>query len=457
MRRVLIIAAILLLPITPIVLVVTGVLKSKPATVSPVTLTVWGTQDDERALATLTEKYRQTRSYVTVQYTKIREEDYLNQLVNAWAQGTGPDIFFAPSNWIGKMSQYAVPMPSNLTVPHVIVSKGLLGTTTKVTTGNRTAPSVAALSNTFVETVSDDVVRDGQIWGLPLSMDTIVVYYNKDLTNNAKIFEPAATWSQLQSQLTANKLTQTDEQGKLVQSGVALGTTNNVAYANDLLALLMMQNGSVMTTADKQAHLNDDAGLQALNFYLSFAQPRKNNYSWDATQTNARDAFIQGKVAYYFGTLADRNVIGATNVNWGVTPMFHIRTTGDNDGTTNSERFIDMAKYDVLMVSKSSATAKRSTQAWNYVEFISQPGNVGSYMQLTSRLPAVTSLLAPFENNADLSVFAKQLLTAKTWYRGTDGVAVDGYLTQLLNAGLEGKTDLIELLNRANTQIQSTL
>lgn len=457
MRRVFIILGIFLLPAVPIVLVVTGLLKSAPITATPVKLTVWGTADDEKAIAALTAKYRQTRSYVTVTYTKVREEEYAQQLVSAWAQGTGPDVFFAPSAWIGKMAQYAIPMPADLTVPQVIVSKGIIGTSSKVVANTKTAPSVSALKNTFVEAVTSDVIRDDQTWGLPLSMDTIVLYYNKDLTNNAKIFEPAATWSQLQTQLTANKLTQTDDQGKLVQSGVALGTSNNVPYATDLLALLMMQNGSTMVTSDKQAHINDDAGLQALKFYLSFAQPQKSNYSWDATQTAARDAFLQGKVGYYFGTLGDRTTIAATTLNWGVSPMLHIRASGDNDGTTGSERYIDATRYNVAMVSKASVQAGRSTQAWNYVEFVTQAGNISPYLQLTSQLPAQRSLLAPYENNADLSVFAKQLLTAKSWYRGNDGVAVETYLSQLIDAGLAGKSDLTELLNRTNAQIQSTL
>ncbi len=457
MRRVLIIVAILLIPIIPIVLVVTGVIKTKPATVAKVNLTVWGTQDDELGLKALIAKYRQTRSYVTVTYTKIRAEDYAQQLVSAWAQGTGPDVFFAPANWIGQMSAYAVPMPASLAVPQVIVSQGLLGPSSKVIANAKPAPTVTALRNIFVQAVTDDVVRGGQVWGLPLSLDTLVTYYNKDLTNNAKIFEPAKTWTELQSQLTANRLTITDTQGHLVQSGVALGTTTNLPYATDLLALLMMQNGSTMITPDNQAHLNDSASLQALRFFLSFAQPNKNNFSWDATQTNALDAFTQGKLGYFFGTLADRTVMAASNINWGVAPMLHIRATGDNDGQTSTERFIDAAEYQVAMVSKSAASHARSTQAWNFVEYISEAGNVPVYIKATGRLPAVRSLLAQIQDDPSAGLYAKQLLTAKTWYRGTDSTTVDKDMQQLIEAGLAGTTDLTELLNRLNAQVQSTL
>ncbi len=457
MRRVFIILAICLLPAVPIVLVVTGILKSKPKTVAPVTLTVWGTAEDAGNLAGVIAKYRNSRPYINISYTQVRPEDYTQQLISAWAQGTGPDIFFVPSTTIGQMTDYAVAMPPNLTIPQVVASKGLFGTTSSVVTSAKPAPTTAALKNEFVGAVTDNVIRDGQVWGLPLSMDTIVEYYNKDLLNNAKIFEPAATWSDLQSQVSANHLTMINQKGEIVQSGVALGTTINLPYGVDLLALLMMQNGSLMTTADRQAHLNDADGLQALQFYLSFAQSEKSNYSWNEQQTNARDAFLQGKVGYYFGTLADRPTIVASALNWGVSPMLHVRSSGDNDGATGTERYIDAAEYQVPMVSKFSATSGRAVYAWNFIEYITQAANVTSYLQSSNQLSAQRAILAQVQNDPDLGVFAKQLLTAKTWYNGHDGTAVDGYMQQLITGGLAAKTDLTKLLDLANTQIQSTL
>lgn len=457
MRRVLIIVGIFLIPLIPIVLVLSGVLKSAPQTVKAVQLTVWGTADDAKGINTVIAKYRQTRPYVTINYVTVRPENYAQQLVSAWAQGTGPDVYFVPSTWIGNMAQYSVPMPTDLTVPQITVTKNLLGKTTKVVSNAKPAPSTSILQNSFIQAVTDDVIRNGQTWGLPLSVDTIVLYYNKALTNNAKIFEPAATWSSLQNQVTTNHLTIVDEQGHLVQSGVALGTAVNLPYATDLLTLLMMQNGSVMTTSDRQAHLSDNSGLQALKFYLSFAQVNKSNYSWDESQTNARDAFLQGKLAYYFGTYADRAAIASSSINWGVSPMLHIRSTGDNDGTTSTERFIDTAHYQVAMVSKASETAGRSKQAWNFVEYSSEAGNAPYYLQPTNQLPALRSLLAAQSENPDTGIFAKQMLTAKTWYHGQDGPAAEAYLEQLITAALTGKTDITELLNLANQQIQSTL
>ncbi|MBI5467398.1 MAG: extracellular solute-binding protein [Candidatus Kerfeldbacteria bacterium] len=457
MRRVLIIAAILLIPIVPIVLVVTGVLKKAPVTVTAVRLTVWGTEDTAANFAQLIAKYRQTRSYVTIDYVQMRSEDYYQQLLQAWAQGTGPDVFFVPSTWIGQMSQYSIPMPADLSIPQVIVTKGVLGNNAKVVVNQKAAPSLNALQDAFVDTVTGDVVRDGQTWALPLSMDTLATYYNKDLLNNAKIFEPAKTWSDLQNQIVSNHLTITDQNGRLAQSGVALGTVANLPHSTDLLTLLMMQNGAIMTSNDKQAHFQDTPGLTALKFFLSFAQTKKVNYSWDANQPNALEAFLQGKVAYYFGSLSDRAQIAASQLNWGVGPMLHIRQSGDNDALSNSERFIDAANYQVAMVSKASQLAGRDVYAWNFVEYSSEAGNVSAYLDPSGKLAAQKSVLVQQKDNPTLSVYAGQLLTARSWYHVNGGQTIEKYFQDLITGGLSEKNDLQELLNLAAQQVVSTL
>lgn len=439
------------------VLVVSGVIKKNPATVAPATLSIWGTEDQTKAFAPLIAKYHVTHPYVTITYTQVGADDYSQHLLQGWSQGNGPDIFFSPNTWIGQMTSYAVPMPASLSVPVVKSSKGIFGVSHQVSTPPAIAPSVSAIHNAYVDAVGSDIDRDGQIWALPLSMDTVVTYYNKDLLNNAKIFEPAKTWPELASQIDANHLTVTDAQGNLVRSGVALGTSNNVPYATDLLTLLMLQNGATMVTADGHAAFNQAPGLTALDFYTSFARSTKTTYSWDGNQSNARDAFTQGKVAYYFGTLADRSTIESSGLNWGVSPMLHLSSQGDNDAVSGSTRYIDVARYPVLMVSKASATANRSTLAWSFVQFASQASNVPAYLQITGGLSAQKSILATQKDDQRLTTYAGQLLTAKTWYHGTGGSTVEGYFKDLITTVVSGRTGSQEALDLATKQVDTTL
>ena len=166
-----------------------------------------------------------------------------------------------------------------------------------------------------------------------------------------------------------------------------MGAIDNVPYGTDLLTLLMMQNGSIMVNpATKKVEFNDPAGLQAVSFFSSFADPKKTSYSWNADQPNARDAFLKGKVAYYFGTYADRKMIAASGLNWSVVPMLHLDTRGDKDGLSGGQRFIDTAQFNVGMVSKAATTAKRGTQAWSLLKYFSNSAIVPTYLKSTNQL-----------------------------------------------------------------------
>ena len=458
MRRVFIIIGILLIPAIPIVLVVSGVIKAKPITVNRVTLTVWGTSDPKAAFSAVFSKFQATHSYVTINYKQVSATDYKSQLISAWAQNTGPDIFFVPHTWVGAMSSYATPLPTDLSIPIITVTKGLFGTQQNVTKPSQPAPSLTTVKSAFVEAVSTDIVRDGQVWAYPLAMDSLALYSNKDLLDNAKIFTPAVTWGELYNQIINNGLTILDDQGTIIQSGVALGTTSNIPYANDILTILMMQNGAQMIDASKRIRFQQDtAGINALNFFTSFAQPNKETYSWNGDLTNARDAFVKGKLVYYIGTLADQAAIAKSGVNWQVTNLPHLDAQGDKDPNSTTPRFMNVPVYNVGMVSKASKTAKRSTYAWSLLNFMTQSKNVGSYLNATGQLSALRNTLASQTSDPKKSVFATQLLTARSWYTGKDAVATDGYLHDMIQSILKDGTDPQTALNLAANQIQATL
>ncbi len=449
MRRTLIIVGIALLPIVPIVLVVTGVIGKKATTAPPVALTVWGTSDSATAYAGLIAKYKGARPYITVTYKKVRAEDYYDQLVAAWAQGTGPDVFFVPNTWVGKMMEFAEPMPATSSIPIVTTKRGLLGNQTSVTQTPQAPPSAAVLKQTYIDAVLTDAYRTDQLWGLPLAMDTVVLYYNQALLNNARIFEPASTWADLVSQITGNQLTIVDSNNALVRSAVALGTADNVPYSRDLLTLLMQQNGATMISGDRAA-FNSENGLKALEFYSSFAKESKESYSWNAQQPNALEAFLNGKVVYYFGTHADRAAIAASRLQWGVASMLQI----DRSQTAQQ---IDVARYDVAMVSKASKNAKRSAYAWNLITYWARSDNVPMYLGATGQLSAQKKILAGQKDDPSVGVYAGQLLTARSWYTGNGGPIIDQYFQALISAVASGQTGSAEAIRLTADQISSTL
>ena len=70
----------------------------KPAQLNPVKLTVWGVYENNDDLKILFDKYTQIHPTISFEYRKFRPDEYEKQLLEAWAEDRGPDIYFLPNN-----------------------------------------------------------------------------------------------------------------------------------------------------------------------------------------------------------------------------------------------------------------------------------------------------------------------------------------------------------------------
>ena len=286
--------------------------KEVQEAMQPITLTYWRVWDDEDAFGDIIAAYQAIHPNITIQYRKLRYEEYEKTLLDALAEDRGPDIFSIHNTWVNQYKSKIAPLPDQIKMAYQVTK----GTIKKETiTELRTLPtlSLRALKNDFVDAVYADAVwpdNAGQdrIYGLPLSVDTLALFYNRDLLNNAGIPEPAKYWDQFQQDV--QKLTIQDKQGNFVQSGAAMGASANVSRSFDLLSILMMQNGAQMTDNYNNVYFHQvpagqkkqtAPGEEALIFYTDFASPAKIVYSWNETMPNSLDAFNQGKTAMFFG------------------------------------------------------------------------------------------------------------------------------------------------------------
>jgi ABC-type glycerol-3-phosphate transport system substrate-binding protein len=77
------------------------------------------------------------------------------------------------------------------------------------------------LKDNYPDVVANDVILDdGKIYGLPLSIDTLVLFYNKDLFNNAGISQAPKYWNAEFFQ-DVKKLTKQDAKKGIIQIGRA--------------------------------------------------------------------------------------------------------------------------------------------------------------------------------------------------------------------------------------------
>lgn len=436
-----------------------GVSREVAEASKPVTLKWWRVFDDEQSVRPIIEAYKALHPNVNIEYRKIRYDEYENTLLDALAEDRGPDIISLHNTGLGKYQNKIAFLPPTLTIPFQEVRGSLKK---EVVTTLKTSPtiSISALKQRFVDAVVNDVLittRDDknqpkeQIIGLPLALDTLVLYSNRDLLNMAGVPEPPKTWQEFQQAVI--KLTKLDQQGNIIQAGAALGTSRNTERAADILALLMMQNGAEMMDAGGRATFHrapalsgsrsEPPGEQALLFYTDFANPQKEVYTWSAEQPLSLEAFISGRATMLFGYAYHLPIIRARAPRMNLV----ISKTPQIEGMPE----VNLANYWVETVSRKS---KYQNWAWNFIQFAAGAEQAAKYLEKTSKPAALRALLPGQWEKEDAGIFAAQALTSKSWYRGTNPRGAEEALLDAIDAALTG-AEVRDILNVAAQRINN--
>lgn len=422
------------------------------AALQPKTLEIWAVIDDMDVYQPIIQAYASAHPQITINYKRLRQEEYESALLNAFAEDRGPDIFLIHNTWIGKYLSKLSPMPAYTQMAYRFAQGSSTNRTYTYELRNEKSLSLKDLKDQYPDAVATDVIRrintakegaapliEDKIVGLPMSVDTLAMYVNKDLLNAAGIATMPDTWDKFQA--TIPRLVKVDSDGKILQAGTAMGLATNVERASDIISVLMMQNGSEMTSADGYPTFalmpeslsqtrEVTPGLQALQFYLDFANPGKSIYTWNADMPNSLDAFTQGRVAYFFGYSYHLPTIKARapKLNLAIAKLPQI------EGNPVS----NYANYWVWTVSKKSKTPDI---AWNFLNFMAQKDNEKLYLDLAKRPPAHKSLIDTYLEDEQMGVFASQILTSQSWYKGADPQAMEDALTAMIEDGLKAKTE----------------
>lgn len=419
-----------------------------------ITLTFWQTFDDSDAFTEIINKYQELHPNISVEYKKFRYEEYENELLNAWAEDRGPDIFSIHNTWIKKYENKITPIPEQITMAYMVEAGGLqkelipeLRTTKSIT--------IKELKENFADVVASDVILDdGKIYGLPMSIDTLALFYNKDILNSSGIVAPPKYWNR-EFQQGVRKLTRQDPLKGIIQSGVALGTANNINRFSDILSVLMMQNGAIMVNNGQinfhkvPASITSgyNPGLEALRFYTDFANPIKEVYSWNKEMENALDAFTSGKLAMFFGYSFNIEQIKsqAPKLNFGISKLPQIE---------GNSLELNFANYWVQTVSKKS---QHQNEAWDFIQFMTKEENAKLYLEKTRKPTALKSLINSQKDDEYLGVFAEQILSAKSWYKGKSIDNAERAIGEMIDNTLNVGEKIQDALINGAMQVQQTI
>lgn len=402
--------------------------KKPPVTAKPLTLKIWRVWDEEDAFDKIIKGYQTTHPNVKIEYKKLRFDEFRDEMLTAWSRDEGPDIFSIPNYQVGEFKDFMKPLPETLTIPRKVTKK-VLGIKEETSFVNEKVKTytINDIKSKFVPTVFNDVVFKDEnaaerVYGLPMAIDSLALYYNRDVLNKAGIPLPPATWRELLNQVP--KLVKESPSGEIVQSAIALGSTENIPRYVDILSTLMMQNGAVMSgdryaktfqaafaDTTKTADLGDfKPGSSALQFYADFANPSKQAYSWSADLPDAYEAFVQGQLAYFIGYSYQAPLIKASapTLNFDIAPLPQV----------SLDQSANFANYWVESVYTKSAN---SDWAWDFVLYETKKEQAVGYLSTVMRPSALREVLQlQSEQDESLKVFTDQALDSTSWYHGRD-------------------------------------
>jgi ABC-type glycerol-3-phosphate transport system substrate-binding protein len=262
---------------------------------------IWGTFPSQYVSGAI-DSISAANKELTVVYEKKDADTYQQDLITAFANGAGPDLFIITPDMIAANNNFIYKIPY-------------------------ASYAQKTFSDSFIDGASIYMDTDG-IVGFPLVVDPMVLYYNKDILSNEGIVAPPKTWDEL---FTLNPtLTKRDNAGTISQSMIALGQYANVNNAKDILATLLIQNGNLITarsvdSSDKATFVStldsNPSGLSmspieaVLKFFVEFSNPSNTAYSWNRILPNSLDMFTGGKLAFYIGRASELFNIQSVNPN----------------------------------------------------------------------------------------------------------------------------------------------
>jgi ABC-type glycerol-3-phosphate transport system substrate-binding protein len=387
-------------------------------------IVVWGTVSNENIRTLLQDFNQENSDFFRVQYVEKSVDSYEREILSALASGVGPDVIFVNQNMIISAKNNLYPLPfSNF--------------------------SERQFLDTFVDEGTLFLNNQG-VLALPLAIDPMVMYWNKDLFAGAGIASAPQYWEQF---LTLPvKITNRDERGNITTSAVALGGLNNVVHLSDIIStffmqlgdpIVIMQNGvpSVVLGLTNEG-LNSAAS--ALRFYADFSNPAKDAYSWNSSLPNSRDVFESGQLAIYFGKASEYRGIKKRNphLNFDVAVMPQRQNT-----KTKRSTFGDITGVSVLKNSKNSTTAFRVALALSSTKW-------GDAFSKAEYLPSARrDVLSQGASDSVLDVFGKSALLSSSWLDPSPA-DTNTIFSDMIDSVITGDNDTRDAVVRARNQLE---
>jgi multiple sugar transport system substrate-binding protein len=390
------------------------------------TVNVWGTVPTNQDVAKVFTEFNSiNKNKVEANYRYVPVDALDQTLLEALSNDKGPDVLLLPHEWLHRNLPRIAPIPYD--------------------------PKKGGISE---REYKDSFTQGGEIFlypegivALPIVIDPLVMYWNRDLYTNADIVSPPVYWKDILS--VTGKLTK-KKNLDILQSTIALGEYENVARAKDILSLLFLQIGSPITEVSQaglQSALGQNPALvQAVRFYVDFANPLKSSYSWNRSLANSQDAFLANELAMYIDLASAYPTLLAKNprLNFDLAPV--PQTEGQPTAVT-------YGKIHALAVMKKG---KNVPGGYVFSKLFSSKRYVDGFAQASGMAPMRRDLLAVPQSDAYRATLYTAALRARSWI-DPQPIRSDAIFSRMVESVLSGKVDVEIAVSQANSEMISLI
>lgn len=415
------------------ILVFSGVIKigsSNSSQATGGTISVWGTYPQDIVQGYMDQLAIQTPD-LTIRYTERPSATLQDDIVRALADGVAPDLVMSDSNVLLSIQDRLY------TIPFTTYSERLY-------------------RDSFIDGASVFLSNEGVV-AVPLVVDPLVVYYNKDLLAGQNYVVPPTTWTGLVQSLP--RFLKKDARGSITQTAIGLGEPDNVEHFTDILSALFLQTGTSVvtrntTTGQYEQRLtigNQQEGAElgsvtALTFFTNFVNQAHSTYSWSRTLPSTLDMFLSGRSAFYIGRASELFSIQQRNPNLN----FDVSTLFQADGAVRSVTYGSFGGVALLK------TSPQFPLAYSVLGMLTTPEFTQYFSTALSLPPTTRTLLLSQQSNPYVQVFFKAALSTFTW-PDTNPVATKSIFRDMVRAVNSGRSSAQEAVYQASQDLQSAM
>lgn len=361
-----------------------------------------------------------------IRYQAKDPDTYNDELVEALASGTGPDVFMLNQADIVRQ----------LNKVHIVPYETFPQRTFK---------------DRYIEGAEIFLTNEGVV-GFPFAVDPLIMYYNRDILSRERIPSPPDTWVDFFE--LSPKITKRDASANVLQSTVPFGEYRNVTNGKEIVSALILQAGDPITAYnfDQGSYESvlgassegaNGTAVSVLRFYTEFSNPTKSAYSWNRSLPDSRIAFLSGDLAFYFGFASELKPLVEANVNLNrdIAPLPQI----EEDGTPKT-----FGRMQAMAVSKAS---QNKIGAFRVASFLTARPVLETLTAQTGLPPIRRDMLADIPTDDIGPVFYESALISHAWLE-PDSEIVDTIFRDMIESISSGRLNIKDALREADKELE---